>query len=76
MIDRAELVEIDQCIHCGRSESEHCIFKAAKALAGCRCNDVRTWSDPSDIPPICAEYVGSGGNCATCEHDQKCHEKH
>lgn len=69
---RNDLVEIDQCIHCGRPESDHCYFVSAKVPAGCKC-DYRSWDETPG--PICASYVGDGTtNCENCEHNKECHK--
>lgn len=68
--ERTDLVEIDQCIHCGRRADDHCIFDASRVPYGCRC-DYRSWAG---VPgPICAAYVGGGKDCETCEHNKECH---
>ena len=60
------------CKHCGKPESEHCIFEAGPEIPpGCVC-DEGTWADK--INPICEEYQGDGTEyCQRCEHDAACH---
>lgn len=72
--DRTDLVEIDECVHCGRRADEHCIFEAAKVPDGCRC-DYRSWDG---IPgPICDKFEGhdDGKHCENCEHNRECHRE-
>lgn len=59
------------CKHCGRPESEHCIFEALEIPKGCVC-DLSTWDE--GIAPICDKYEGDGVEyCRRCEHDKECH---
>ncbi len=60
------------CKHCGRPESDHCVFELLEIPDGCVC-DPNTWD--GEIAPICGEYQGDGINyCDKCEHDKACHK--
>lgn len=60
------------CRHCGLPRDEHCEFEDLLIPKGCVC-DVGTWL-PSDISPICQNYVGDGEQyCENCEHEANCH---
>ena len=60
------------CACCGKADYEHHEFKPVVMPAGCLCS-VTDWRDKQNIPPVCNNYVGTGGYCKTCEHDKKCH---
>lgn len=60
------------CVHCGKTEDEHCLGFERKMPDGCQCSPGE-WGDR--VKPICAEYVANGiGFCRTCEHDMECHK--
>jgi hypothetical protein len=57
------------CVHCGRTEEEHCYFEA-KMPNGCVCPP-GDWGDT--VTEVCDYFTGSGPQCTTCEHDKECH---
>lgn len=68
------------CIHCGRTERDHCDGFEAPAQRvmppGCRCEPESWGMEPR---PICKQYAARteplmrDKNCANCEHDEACH---
>lgn len=70
----------DVCIEpgCGERSGAHHAFKPPVRPEGCIC-DPLSYSDPNNIPAICAEFQGghSGSSeryCKACEHDFECHK--
>ena len=70
---------MNRCIHCGKSEHEHCPgFEAKKMPVGCQCDEGSWSNNVNPVNPICGKFIPGGlaGNesyCATCEHNKECH---
>lgn len=64
----------EHCIHCGEVAEQHHEFEPPKRASATCCCDAREWADPTDIPVVCAAFVGDPArNCETCEHNIECH---
>ena len=63
------------CATCGEEQCQHHEFVALVRPSPHCCCEVREWSDPSNIPPVCDGFEGADGqaNCQKCEHDKECH---
>lgn len=67
-----------KCIECDLEEDQHHKFTPPNPPPGCKC-EVMEWSNPQDIPAVCAVLVmgapdtDDAGLCVTCQHLAECH---